>query len=695
MTDWLAVQKLRSSLTLCLCASVASAAPLTADEGMWTFDNPPIKQLQQTYGFTPTPEWLQRVRLASVRFNDGGSGSFVSSEGLMITNHHVGRACIQNVSSAEHDYTAEGFYAASRDKEIACPGYEVNVLMSTEDVTPRVLAAVKAEMDDKAAGEARKAERARIEKECNEKSGLRCDVIELYQGGEYHLYRYKKYTDVRLVFAPEQQIAFFGGDPDNFTFPRHDIDVSFFRAYEEGKPVQSTAFLPWSTGGTKENDLVFVAGNPGSTSRLETMAQLESRRDVELPGLLGFIKRRLAALAAYSAKGQENERRAKNQVFSLDNSRKAFEGRLRALHDAKAMAAKAAAEKDLRAKVAADAALKTGTDPWTTIAAAQKQADTRFGDVRYVGFGGSRLLGIAGQIVRHVVETKKPNEVRLEEYRESGLASLENRLFSKAPIYEDLEEATLTDQLQQAVEALGKDHAFVKAALQGKTLAAAAHDAVTGTKLKDVEARKALVKGGQAAVDASSDPMVALARRIDPLAREVRKWREDQIDAVISRAGEKLAAARWKVFGKTVPPDATFTLRLSYGSVKAYPAEGTIVAPYTTFYGLYDRWASWGGKAPWDLPKRYVDKRSAVDLATPLDFVSTCDTIGGNSGSPTIDRKGEFVGIIFDGNIESLALDYFYTDEQSRSVSVDARGILEALKKVYEAGPLVEELTKR
>jgi hypothetical protein len=696
MTDWFAVQKLRSSLTLFLWAAVASAAPLTADEGMWTFDNPPTKQLQQTYGFTPTPEWLERVRLASVRFNDGGSGSFVSGEGLMITNHHVGRACIQNVSSAEHDYAAEGFYAASRDKEIACPGYEVNVLMSTEDVTARVLAAVKAEMNDKAAGEARKAERARIEKDCNEKSGLRCDVIELYQGGEYHLYRYKKYTDVRLVFAPEQQIAFFGGDPDNFTYPRHDLDVSFFRAYEEGKPVRSTAFLPWSAGGTKEDDLVLVSGNPGSTSRLETMAQLESRRDVELPGLLGFIKRRLTALAAYTAKSPENDRRAKNQVFSLDNGRKAFEGRLKALQDAKAMAAKAAAEKDLKAKVAADAALEAKTgDPWTTIAAAQKQSDARLNDVRFVSFSGSRLLGIAGQIVRHVVETKKPNEVRLEEYRESGLASLENRLFSKAPIYEDLEEATLTDQLQQAVEALGKDHAFVKAALQGKTPAAAAHEAVSGTKLEDVEARKALVQGGQAAVDASSDPMIVLARRIDPLAREVRKWREDQIDAVISRAGEKLAGARWKVFGKAVPPDATFTLRLSYGTVKAYPAEGTIVAPYTTYYGLYDRWASWGGKAPWDLPKRYVDKKSAVDLATPLDFVSTCDIIGGNSGSPTIDRKGEFVGIIFDGNIESLALDYFYTDEQSRAVSVDARGILEALKKVYEAGPLVEELTKR
>jgi hypothetical protein len=679
-----------------LLAGLLAAAPALADEGMWTYDNPPLKQLKERYGFEPTKAWLDKVRLASVRFMDGGSGSFVSPDGLMITNHHVGLGCIQNVSSAEHDFVKTGFYAPAREKEPACPGYEVNVLVSYEDVTAKVLGAVTPQMSDKDAREARKAAITKIENECNAATGFRCNVVTLYQGGEFQLYRYKKYTDVRLVFAPEQEIAFFGGDPDNFTFPRHDVDICLMRAYENGQPVKPAAYLPFSSAGVAEGELVFVSGNPGSTSRLDTVAQLQTQRDVALPLTLELLKRRLAVLREYSARGAEPERRAKAQVFGFENSLKAQAGRLEALQDAKAWAAKVEEEKDLRTRVAADPALAKATgDPWATTEAAEKKAVGRLSESFLVGFGGSRLLGIAGNIVRYVAEVKKPNEQRLEEYIDSNLEPLKNRLYSRAPVYDDLEEVTLTSQLTWAVERLGPAHPFVKAVLGTQTPAEAAKAALAGTKLKDPDARKALVEGGTAAVAASTDSMIVLARKIDPLAREVRKFMEDEVDAPVTRAGEKIAQARWKVHGKAMPPDATFTLRLAYGAVKGFPAEGTTVAPFTTFYGMLDRSIANGGKAPWALPPRWLEKKASLNLETPLNFASTNDIIGGNSGSPVVNTKGEFVGIVFDGNIQSLAWDYFYTDERARCVSVDARGILEALRSVFGADALVHELTGR
>jgi peptidase S46-like protein len=679
---------------LLLCACLCAALPAAADEGMFTFDNPPSQQLQQAYGFTPASEWLDHVRLASVRFNDGGSGAFISADGLMISNHHVGLGCIQNLSSAEKDYVTTGYLAASRAEEPPCPGYEVNVLMNTEDVTLRVLGAVSANMSDKAAHEARKAEIARIETECAKKTGQRCDVIPLYQGAVYHLYTYKKYTDVRLVFAPEQQIAFYGGDPDNFSFPRHDLDIAIFRAYENGQPARSPAYLPFARETVKDGELVFVSGNPGSTARQETMAQLETAREVLVPEAIDFAKQRLAVLREFARTSPEAERRARAQIFGLENSQKAFQGRLDALQDEKAMARRAAEEKALRDKIAADPALAGSVgDAYDVIAAAEKKGAARQKESRYMSFGGSRLLGLAGVISRYVTETKKPNEVRLEEYVDSNLASLENNLYSKAPIYDDLEIATLTHQLTRAQQALGADHAYVKAVLGARTPAEVAWNAVKGTQLRDVEARRALVKGGEKAVASSKDPMIALARTIDPFARGIRRFKEDEVEAVVTRAHERLGKARFAAYGTSVPPDATFTLRLSYGVVKPYPYAGTMQAARTTFYGLYDRAASWEHKHPWDLPQRYLDRQSKLKLDTALNFVHTADIIGGNSGSPTINREGEFVGIIFDGNIESLAWDYFYTDEKGRAVSVDAQGILEALAQVYEAGAVVEELT--
>ena len=680
-------------------AAVLSLAVATrggADEGMWTFDNPPTQRLREAYGFTPPPGWLDSIRLASVRFNDGGSGAFVSRDGLMATNHHVGLRCIQNLSREGRDYVAAGFLAATREQEPACPGYEVNVLLAIEDVSAAVLGAVAPEMSDKEAADARKAAMAQIEKRCADETGQRCDVITLYEGAAFDLYRYKKYTDVRLVFAPEQQIAFFGGDPDNFTFPRHDLDVSFFRAYENGRPAKPAAYLPWSTRGVSDGELVFVSGNPGSTARLDTVAELGFERDVNLPIDLERARRQLATLRAYAARGDEQARRAAGTIWSLENWLKALAGAQRALADETAMAHKAAAERELRDRVRADPVLGVRVgDAWEVIAAAAKRAAPEVPASRLVGFGGSRLLSIAGRIVRYVAEKAKPNEVRLEEYRDSNLASVENSLFSPAPIYSDLEEVTLAEKLEAALAELGADHPFVKASLQGRAPAEVARDVVAGTQLADVGVRQRLVAGGPAAVAASTDPMIVLARRTDPVARATRTFFQDEIDAVITRAGGKISQARFDLYGKTLPPDATFTLRLAYGVVKGYPAEGTQVPSFTTFYGLYDRSAAFGGRPPWNLPPRFTERRSAIDLATPLDFAFTADTTGGNSGSPIIDRAGELVGLYFDYNIHGFAWTYFYTDERARSVAVDARGILEALRKVYDAGPLVEELIGR
>jgi len=683
-------------LTSLSLAWLVLGASARADEGMWTFDHPPTKTLQERYGFTPTRAWLDKVRLAAVRFMDGGSGSFVSPDGLMLTNHHVGLACIQNLSTAEKDYVADGFLAGAREQEPACPGYEVNVLMGMEDATARVLGGVRPGMSDKEAGDVRKAATAAVENECATRTGMRCDLVTLYQGSEYALYTYKKYTDVRLVFAPEQQAAYFGGDFDNFTYPRFNLDAALFRAYEGGQPARSPGWLRWSTKGVAEGDLVFVAGNPGSTSRHETVAQLEAERDKLLPEVLAYLQRRREVLRDYAARSPENQRRAAPTILGLENSLKGLRGRLDALRDAPAMARKKDEERELRRRIAADPRLAREVGrAFEDIEAAQARHDARLADYRYGSFGWSKLLSTAGQIVRHAEETRKPNEQRLDEYIDAVLPSLENRLFSPAPIHKDLETVTLADQLEGARQALGPDHPYVKAVLGGRTPAEVAREAVEGTKLDQVEARRALVRGGPAAVQASSDPMIVLARRIDPLARELRRFDDDQVKAVITRAGERIARARFALDGRTVAPDATFTLRLSYGTVKGYPAEGTVLPPFTTFHGLYDRAAGFSYKEPWNLSPRFQQEKDELELTTPFNFVSTADIIGGNSGSPTIDRDGELVGLIFDGNIYSLALDYFYTDEKARAISVDARGILESARKVYGAEALVRELMGR
>ena len=663
---------------------------------MWTLDNLPLTQIEQRYSFKPTAEWVERVKLASVRFNDGGSGAFVSPDGLVITNHHVALGQLQKVSTPEKDFVKDGFFARAAAEEMKCPDLELNVLRSMEDVTDRVLKAVDPSKPESVQNEQRKGEMARVEKESTDKTGLRSDVVELYQGGEYWLYRYKKYTDIRLVMAPELRTAFFGGDFDNFTYPRYDIDMAFFRAYENGAPAKPARFFKWNAEGARDGEAVFVTGHPGSTDRLATLAQLELERDETMPCKLKMYRRRLGAMRAYAARGGEEERRSKDRIFGFENGIKAMTGELEGLRDPKVMARKAAEEKDLRDKVAADQALaaKYG-GAWDRIAAATAEFKTGYKAVlARQRLAAVKLPELANTIVRYAAEVKKPNEKRYEEFRDSALESLELKLFSPAPIYADLEQAMLADVLGFALAELGPEDPWVKAALEGRTPEAEAAALIGGTKLADPAARKALVKGGLKAVEASTDPLILWARKVDGPYRETRKWYEDNIQPVESFEGKKIAAARFAAYGKGAYPDATFTLRLSYGKVAGYES-GTTLVPYkTTFAGLYGRSAAFDGKTPFDLAPRVAEARGRLDLSAPVDFVTTNDIIGGNSGSPVLDRNAEYVGLIFDGNIESLVGRYLYDEEQNRAVAVHSKGILEALRKIYGMDSLADELTR-
>ncbi|MDR3700876.1 MAG: S46 family peptidase [Candidatus Sulfopaludibacter sp.] len=686
----------RAAVALAGCGVLFLAVvPAPADEGMWTFDNVPIKLLEQKYRFTPTRQWLDHIRLSCVRLNDGGSGSFVSPNGLLLTNHHVARGQLQKNSTREHDYIRDGFYAATADLEMKSPDLEVNVLASLEDVTARVQAAVKDTRGAAAEFAARKAAIAAIESESDKATGLRSDVVTLYQGGEYWLYRYKKYTDVRLVFAPEEQAAFFGGDPDNFTYPRYDLDMALFRVYENGKPLQTKDYLQWNPKGAVDDELVFVVGHPGSTARMDTMAQLEYQRDGSLPATLRMLRDRIARLQAYSAQGPDQAREAGTMIFGLQNSLKALDGRLQGLLDPALMAKKQKEEQEFRARVAANKEWGAAYGPaWASIAEAEKKAAADDKVQRYRTLN-SQLASLATSLVQYVAEIKKPDGQRLAGYHDAQLESLRFRLFSPAPVYPGLEVVRLTGSLETALAELGPNDAFVKLVLHGRTPGQAAKDLIGGTRLADPALRRSLVEGGQAAVDASTDPLIVVARELDPMRRTALKWYEDNVQSVEQRAGEQIGKARFAVYGKTTYPDATFTLRLSYGQVQGYPMNGTKAPAKTTFFGLYDRAASFNYEGPFYLPARFKEGRDKLNLATPLDFVTTNDIIGGNSGSPVINRNGEIVGLIFDGNIESLAGEYVYDAARNRAVAVHTAGMTEALRKLYNAPALVNELMAR
>ena len=678
--------------TLALVSLGAICLPAGAEEGMWTFDNLPLKLLRQKYGFTPTQAWLDHLRLSCVRLNDGGSGSFVSAHGLLLTNHHVARGQLQKNSTKEQDYIRDGFYAARPEAEMKSPDLEVNVLQSMENVTPRVAAALQGAKTPEEEFAKRRAAIADIERESLRKTGLRSDVVTLYQGGEYWLYRYRKYTDVRLVFAPEEQAAFFGGDPDNFTYPRHDIDMALFRVYDNGKPLDTRDYLRWNAQGAKDEELVFVAGHPGSTSRMDTLAQLEVERDFTTPGLLKMLRHRIATLRRYSALGAEQAREAGSDIFGMENSVKALDGRLKGLLDKDVWDTKRKQEEAFRALVMANPQSKAAYGgAWDQIAQAEKKAATRSKE-RWFHSTGSDLLGLANNIVQYVAEVKKPDAQRLPGFHEAQLESLRYEMFSPAPIYPGLEIAKIAGQLEQDIAEMGPNDPYMKILLNGRGPNEVAETLVKGTKVSDPEFRKKLVEGGEAAVAASSDPMIALARKLDPMRREFSKWMEDNVQSVEQRAGEQIGKARFAAYGKDAYPDATFTLRLSYGQVKGYPMNGTQAPSKTTFYGLYDRAQSFDFRGPWYLPSRYKEGKDKLDLSTPLDFVTTNDIIGGNSGSPVVNRAGEIVGLVFDGNIESLVGDFVYEGETNRTVAVHTAAMTEVLRKLYNTPALVKEL---
>ena len=682
-------------LGLVLGLSLTLAAPLVlADEGMWLYNAFPGDRVQKQYGFLPTQPWLDHLRLSSVRFNNGGSGSFVSADGLAFTNHHVGADCIQKLATSGADYMKNGFYAKTQAEEAKCPDLELNVLVGIDDVTEKVKAAVTTSMSTADSAQAQRSAMSAIEKDCSSSSGLRCDVITLYSGAVYNLYKYKKYTDVRLVFAPEFAAAFFGGDPDNFTYPRYDLDITFFRVYENDKPVHLDNYLQWSKVGVKDGDLIFVSGHPGGTDRLKTVAELQFLKTVDYPSRLASYKERIAVLQKFSAESDENARVAQEEIFGLQNSQKAILGRYEGLKDMARMKqmddAERAREKPYMAKHQGE------PNPWEEISNAMKVNREIYDSLIYIermrGFN-SDLAFYARDLVRATQEKSKPNGDRLREYRDSALPSLEQELFSTGPIYKTFETVKLATSFEQMQKALGPDDPAVKAALGGKTPEEAAKAFMASTKLDDVAVRKQLYEGGKAAVDASTDPLIVLWRNVDPEAREVRKRFDDEVDAVVRRDGATIARARFAEAGFTQPPDAGFTLRLSYGAVKGYEENGKKIPYSTNFAGAFQHAEEHGSKPPYELAGSWTKMKSKLNLSTPLNYVSTADIIGGNSGSPTVNRAGEVVGIIFDGNIQSLVWDFYYDDRQGRAVQVDSRGIIEALRNIYGADGLANELT--
>jgi hypothetical protein len=673
-----------------------------ADEGMWTFDNPPLKQWKEKYGFEPSREWLDHVRLSTARLSEGaggGTGSFVSADGLVFTNQHVGAGQVAKLSTGGRDLVKDGFYASTREEELKCPDLEVNVLVSYEDVTKRVQGAVKSEASDKEAAERRKAEMAAIEKEEAAKTGqnalMRCEVVTLYNGGEYWLYRFKRYTDVRLVFSPEEQIAYFGGDYDNFTFPRHDLDITFFRVYEEGRPAKIEHYLKWASKDVSEGDLVIVPGFPGSTARLLTVAQLRYQRDAGNPLQMQVWTSRSAALKAYAKRGAEQQRQASQTIRGLENSIKRLVGQQAGLENPRIFKKKEDEEAALRTAVASKPEWRRAYgDAWTRIEKAYAALPAMSKRIAFSNLTASRLGTIASSFVRYAEEIHKPNDQRYEEFRDNRIEALKRNLLSPAPIYSEMEETILAAWLEEGRKTLSAGDPFVRAALGDSTPAGAAKRLIVETKLSDLAFRKALFEGGADAIDKSNDPLIVLARKIEPIIRELRAWNEENIQNIETGAGAQIADARFAVYGKTVYPDANFNLRIEYGTVAGYE-EDTTLAPFkTTFYGLFDRAAGFNEKPPYHLPPRWKDAKSVLNLSTPLNFVYSADTIGGNSGSPVINRNAEITGINFDSNIQKLPNRYLYIDESegARAVGVHAAAVIEALRKLYGADKLAAEI---
>ena len=678
----------------CALLATSTLTSLHADEGMWTFNHAPKAEVKQKYGMSMDDKWLGHVQRSAARIAGGCSASFVSDSGLVMTNHHCAHSCIQQLSTPEKNFVETGFYAKSEGDEVKCPEIEIDQLASIDDVTPRIEKATSG-LEGQKYNEALKSEMSKIEKECAGSDKVRCDVVTLYHGGRYDLYKYNRFQDVRLVFAPEFQIAFFGGDPDNFMFPRYDLDVSFLRVYEGGKPAQMKDWLKWSRAGAKDGDLTFVAGNPGGTDRQLTAAELEYQRDVALPVRLLRLAELRGQLTEFQKRGAEQRRVSEHDLFGVENSYKALKGRFETLLDARFFASKVKEDQALRAAVAKDPALQAKFGgAWDAIAKALGEQREIRKPLYYMEQGGSfygDLATIGKNLLRGAEERTKPNEKRYREFRDSALPELSQKLFSSAPISDELEILKLTFSLTKVREELGADDPFVRKVLGKESPEEVATRLVKGTKLKDVAARKALWEGGKSAIEASQDPVIAMMKLVDGDARAMRKRYEDGVEAVVKKNDELIAKARFAATGTGTYPDATFTLRLSYGQVKGYPENGHEVKPVTTIAGAFDRAT---GRDPFALPKSWLDAKGKLDLATPMNLATTNDIIGGNSGSPVVNKDGEVVGLVFDGNIQSLGGDYGFDETVNRTVAVASQALVEALGKVYGAERIVKELRR-
>jgi hypothetical protein len=674
---------------ICLTAILAtSLSDAHGDEGMWLFNDLPLAMLKERYGFEPSKEWAEHLMKSSVRFNVGGSASFISSTGLVLTNHHVGSDTLFKLSTPERNIMEVGFLAKTPDQELKAPDLELNQLVNIKDVTDVVKASVTDGMSTEQAVAARRAVIAKIEKEALDESGLKSTVTTLYGGGRYHLYQYKKYTDVRLVWAPETAIAFFGGDADNFEYPRYCLDATIFRVYEDGKPAKIEHFLKWSANGPEENEVAFVSGNPGRTSRIFTMDALKYQRDLNLPYIMANLRRQEILLQQYALRGKENARRARDELFGVQNSRKARLGMLAGLQDPQVLADKAAAEAKLREIIAADPKLKALGSAWDTIAETTKKRASLLGKGVAIN---SQLYNIALELVQMAEEDQKPSGERLPEFSDAGRESLLQQLYSEAPIYTDLDQTLLGDSIAKTLEQRGFDDPVCQKILAGKSPSDRAAELISGTELLSVEARKKIAAGGIQAINDSKDPMIMLAKIVNPPIRRIRSI-TDQLDEQDKQAYALIAEAKFATQGTSAYPDATFTLRLAFGPVKGYEQDGQQIPAWTNMGGAFEHETKHEGQTDYKLPESWKKAESKLSKTTPFNFVSTADIIGGNSGSPVVNKAGELVGLIFDGNVQSLSGNYVYTDKQARSVSVHSSAIREALQVVYGADNIVKEL---
>jgi len=683
-------------LFMAAIAALASFAA-AADEGMWTFDNPPRAAVAEKYGVTLDPAWLDRVRLATVRLDSGCTGSFISGDGLILTNHHCAEACIAENSTPENDLVSSGFVSGTRGQELKCQGDSVSVLVGTEDVTAKVAAAT-ANLAADAIVEARRSELTRLEQACEEAStrsktgALKCERVTLYQGGQYWLYKYKRYEDVRLVFAPERDIAAFGGDPDNFQFPRWCLDMSILRAYVNDKPAKTPNHLRFDWDGAEPGDAVFVSGHPGNTDRLRTVAQLEVQRDSYMPfWLLRFSELR-GRMLQYSKTGEEPRRRAENYLNSVENAIKVRRKQFDALLDPALLEAAAEKEAALKQAVAADPALASLAGAWDDIEAAERLWRDMLVPNTFIEGGAafnSMLFAHARTLVRAAAERAKPNDSRLPEYTEARLPAVVQNLKADTPIYPDFEILRLSFGLERMREWLGPDDPIVRTVLGNESPDTLAERLVGDSSLADPGARMALYEGGQAAIDASNDPMIRLAAAVDPTARAMRKQNEEMVEGPVQRALEEIARARFAVYGTRIYPDATFTLRLSYGVMKGWKEKGEDVRPWTELSRAFERAT---GEPPFRIPSRWMAAKDRLDMSTRANFITDNDIVGGNSGSPMLNAKGEIVGLAFDGNIHSIAGSYWFDDRTNRSIGVHPAFIRTALEQVYGANALLSEI---